>query len=305
MQPIPHPQLDRDRFVMGDASAHLGFLNCERIADRRHIHGWQVEEHFHEGLSQLFIFPEGGIEVRIDGKPALLGGAAAVWLPALVSHGFAYPKDSPGWVITVPTGDVLAAIGGLPWLQGWAASARVLRVGDAPGHLQTIIDLAGQIEQEQARRQDGRNVALQSLFVLQLLALYRGLTLDRTDGAGLNMRRAGLVDRFHDLLDRRLLETRSVRDYAAMLAVTPTHLSRCVKAVTGRTAGEVIFDRVMLEAKRRLVFTDDPVAAIADALDFSSPSYFTRFFTQQAGETPKAFRRRHRTAPNLDETAAR
>jgi AraC family transcriptional activator of pobA len=85
-----------------------------------------------------------------------------------------------------------------------------------------------------------------------------------------------------------------VKDYAAMLSVTPTHLSRRVKAVSGRTAGDVIFDRIMLEAKRQLVFTDKPVAEIAYGLDFSSPSYFTRFFTRQAGETPKAFRRRKR-----------
>ncbi len=82
-----------------------------------------------------------------------------------------------------------------------------------------------------------------------------------------------------------------------MRAVTPTSLARRVKAVGGCTAGEIIQDRILLEAKRRLVFSDHPVAEIAYALDFSSPSYFSRFFTARTGETPAGFRRRARHAP--------
>lgn len=290
-------RIDRERFVMGDASAHLGFLNCERIADRQHIHGWTVEPHFHDGLSQLFVFAHGGIEARLDGRSVSLTGPAAVWLPALASHGFLYPKDTQGWVITVPTGDVTGALAGFPWLRDWMTSVRVLREAMAPTHLQACIDLASQIEREHAQRDEGRNAALQSLFVLQLLNLYRGMGVSQSGKARPDACRSGLVERFHELLDRKLSQTRSVRDYAAMLSVTPTHLSRSVKAVCGRTAGEVIFDRIMLEAKRQLVFTDKPVAGIAYDLDFSSPSYFTRFFTGQAGETPRAFRRRQRAEP--------
>lgn len=286
------PRIDRNRFVMGDASAHLGFLNCERIADRRHIHGWTVEPHFHEGLSQLFVFDQGGIEARIDDRSLSLTDAAAVWLPALASHGFNYPPDTLGWVITVPTADVTEAVDGFPWLRDWAGSPRVLRAGAAPDRMRACLDLARQIESEHAQRDEGRQAALRSLFVLLLLNLYRGLA--QTGRVAPDALRSGLVERFQELLDGHLSETRSVKDYAAMLSVTPTHLSRRVKAVSGRTAGDVIFDRIMLEAKRQLVFTDKPVAEIAYGLDFSSPSYFTRFFTRQAGETPKAFRRRKR-----------
>ncbi len=81
-----------------------------------------------------------------------------------------------------------------------------------------------------------------------------------------------------------------------MLSVTPTHLSRVTKAVTGKTVAEIIQDRVLLEAKRKLAFTDLPVSEIAYALSFSSPSYFTRFFAARMAETPKAFRQRSRAA---------
>lgn len=297
------PLIDRDRFVMGDVSAHIGFLNCERIADRRDIHRWSVEAHFHEGLSQLFIFSQGGIEARIDYRPVTLAEPAVVWLPALCNHAFTYPEGLHGWVITVPTGDVSRLAAENPWLASWIGSAQVLPLSDAAEAVTGCLDLAPRIEAEMAQPDADRHAGLKALFLLQLLALHRGLLQaqqrhtpqqNAQDGNRPADRHRDLVGRFQELLDRHWSETRAVVDYADMLSVTPTHLSRCVKTALGRTAGAVIADRVMLAAKRRLVFTDSPVAEIAYDLDFSSPSYFTRFFTQQAGEAPRAFRRRMR-----------
>lgn len=61
-------------------------------------------------------------------------------------------------------------------------------------------------------------------------------------------------------------------------------------AATGRTAKEIIDARVMLEAKRLLIHTDRPVAAIAADLGFSEPTNFVKYFTIRAGMAPGAFR---------------
>ena len=97
------PYLDRSRYVLGDASRHVGLLNCERIADRRHIHDWQVDAHFHEGLAQLFFFAAGEVQGRIDYEAQRIAAPALVWMPALVSHGFLYPAGMIGWVVTIPS----------------------------------------------------------------------------------------------------------------------------------------------------------------------------------------------------------
>jgi AraC family transcriptional activator of pobA len=52
----------------------------------------------------------------------------------------------------------------------------------------------------------------------------------------------------------------------------------------------LIRQRVLTEAKRQLVFTNQPIHEIAYDLAFSDPSHFTRFFRKQTGTTPQAFR---------------
>jgi AraC family transcriptional activator of pobA len=47
---------------------------------------------------------------------------------------------------------------------------------------------------------------------------------------------------------------------------------------------------VLTEAKRQLVFTNQPIHEIAYDLTFADPSHFARFFRKQTGTTPQAFR---------------
>lgn len=286
--------LDRNRYVLGDSADHVGFLNCETIAERRHIHGWKVEAHYHEGLSQLFVFAAGRVDGRIDYAPQVVHGPALVWLPALCSHAFDYPRGMRGWVITVPTADVARLAQSIPGLQRWIDRAQVLQGSRQARLLAEALTLTRHVQREHRAAGDERNAVLEALFRLLLVCLHRGIAAGTGADAPPGDRRQSLAKRFQDLVDRHLDQQRSVTEYARFLSVTPTHLSRSLKAVSGRTAGQIIHDRIVLEAKRRLVFTDVPVAEIAYALKFSSPSYFTRFFSLHAGESPGAFRRRMR-----------
>src|SRR3546814_12365881 len=99
-------------------------------------------------------------------------------------------------------------------------------------------------------------------------------------------RRFDLVRRFEALVDRDPAANRPVGDYAAALNVTPTHLARMVRAVTGRAPGDILHDRLFQAARRQIAFTDLPIAEIAYRLRFSPPSYFTLFSTAQTGQTP-------------------
>ena len=75
-----------------------------------------------------------------------------------------------------------------------------------------------------------------------------------------------------------------------MLFMTPNHLNALSNAVLGKPAGELIRDRVMLEAKRLLVNSDYTITQIADLLHFEDNAYFTRFFKKYTGLSPENFR---------------
>ena len=58
----------------------------------------------------------------------------------------------------------------------------------------------------------------------------------------------------------------------------------------GIPPGKLIHERLLLEAKRLLRYSDLPVADIADQLNFEDPSYFSRFFKKHTGFSPSEFR---------------
>ena len=78
--------------------------------------------------------------------------------------------------------------------------------------------------------------------------------------------------------------------YAEKLGMTVDRLNDHVKRATGVTAGHLIRQRVLTEAKRQLVFTTQPIQDIAAELSFSDPSHFARFFRKHTGTTPHEFR---------------
>jgi len=294
---VEPPRLDRTLYVMGDLSDHVGFLNCERIAERSHIHSWTVEPHYHDGLAQLFVFGAGRIEGRIDTDARRIDGPAMVWMPALISHGFRYQAGMQGWVVTLASADVARLAAQMEMIAPWIDRPQVVAAEQSRMFQQEAQDLVQKAARELHQPAAGQSAALESLFRLLLVNLHRALQAERADSLTQVDRRQALVTRFRTALDQHLDSTRSVADFADMLAVTPTHLSRTLKALTGRTAGELIAERLLLEAKRKLVFTDASVGEIGYALRFSSASYFTRFFTKLTGETPRAFRETMRRRP--------
>nr|BFF38499.1 AraC family transcriptional regulator [Tenacibaculum mesophilum] len=99
-----------------------------------------------------------------------------------------------------------------------------------------------------------------------------------------------LVNNFKRLVGNHFIEHKSVSYYAEKLNMTPNYLNDRVKILTGKTAKEHITNRVLLEAKNMLMYTDMDIAEISFTLQFSEPSYFGRFFKKHTNTTPKAFR---------------
>ena len=99
-----------------------------------------------------------------------------------------------------------------------------------------------------------------------------------------------LTQRFQQLVDKLYLESKNVNAYADHLHVTPNHLTAVVKEQIGKTAKDVIQERVFLESKNLLKYTEMDISRVAYTLNFSEPTHFTRFFKKYAGQTPLQFR---------------
>ena len=81
------------------------------------------------------------------------------------------------------------------------------------------------------------------------------------------------------------------KEYAAQLSVTPNYLNAVVKEYLGKPAGNVIKNRIVLEAKRLLSHTTLSVRQISLELGFSDNSHFGKYFKNSTGQTPETFRK--------------
>ncbi len=100
-----------------------------------------------------------------------------------------------------------------------------------------------------------------------------------------------LLFQFQELIETNFTTLKTPKEYATQLNITPNYLNSFCKKRSGKSAGELIRQRIILEAKRLLAHTQLPVAQVAYQLNFSDNSYFGRFFKKYTGVTPEEFRR--------------
>ncbi|MEF2277286.1 AraC family transcriptional regulator [Deinococcus sp. YIM 134068] len=101
---------------------------------------------------------------------------------------------------------------------------------------------------------------------------------------------ARLAERFLELLERDFAAHHDVGHYAGGLNVSAKHLSRATNAALGRGAKALIQDRVLLEARRLLSFTDLSVKEVTARVGFADPFGFSRAFKAAVGVPPQEFR---------------
>lgn len=100
-----------------------------------------------------------------------------------------------------------------------------------------------------------------------------------------------LTHEFRMALEQDFADRRRVQDYAQMLGVTASHFVETVRQTTGYTPGYLIQERLMLEAKRLLVFTSLSTVEIAYRLSFKNPSQFGHWFREREALSPGTFRK--------------
>ena len=152
-----------------------------------------------------------------------------------------------------------------------------------------VITEVSQLAVDCERHGEGRIVAALLRHQLAVLLLRIAL-LAPDDASAAPTAEKRTFARFRRQLEQDHSHSRRVEDYAALLGCSVRTLTRASLSVTGRTAKQVVDDRVALEARRLLACTDLSVAEIGRRLGFGEPTNFGRFFHREVGTSPGAFR---------------
>lgn len=91
------------------------------------------------------------------------------------------------------------------------------------------------------------------------------------------------------LLEDHYINERSIQFYADQLGISPKRLNQVLKEVLNQTGIQLLHDRLILEAKRQIIHSENSIKEVAWLLGFRDRPYFSRFFKVHTGQTPEAF----------------
>ncbi|MEN1786442.1 MAG: AraC family transcriptional regulator [Bacteroidota bacterium] len=103
-----------------------------------------------------------------------------------------------------------------------------------------------------------------------------------------------LVRQYHILVEQHFREKHHVADYAEMLFKSPKTLSNLFRKSGDQSPLKVINERIILEAKRLLLYSDKNAEEIGLELGFSEPAHFSKFFKNSVGAPPNTFKKNSR-----------
>jgi AraC family transcriptional activator of pobA len=274
------------------SSDDTAFIHIESIAARSQLYAWEIDSHTHRGLLQSVIMFAGGGEVHLDDMVMHVAPPQAIVIPPTTIHAFKFEPDTHGYVLTMSESMLLGISSrrGRVLFDSLFLEPSTIDLSADDTTAKTLEDLLIHLlaEFQVPRRGHGSLTEWLAKSILLLIERQQAsLQLDKRSSGG----RAELFIGFRALVEQHYLQHWSVADYAAALNVTPSKLNRLSKALAGRSAFEITQERLLLEARRRLVYIAAPVQLLAYELGFEDPAYFNRFFKKRTGMTPARFRR--------------
>jgi len=267
------------------------FIHVETIASRSSANDWLIRAHRHRNLFQVLLIERGGGEMTFEAASLSFSAPATILVPPTIAHGVSFHPDvTDGWVVSF-TEDVADALGSS------AAMARLKTLAETPvipladeAASRRIAALCAELYEEHFLAREGYRLAMRGLLALIAINVAR-LAASRARTGTVTLAPAdATVEALRKLVEDNFRKERHLEFYAERLSMTADRLNDHVKRATGVTAGHLIRQRVLTEAKRQLVFTNQPIHEIAYDLTFADPSHFARFFRKQTGTTPQAFR---------------
>lgn len=267
------------------------FFHIEDIKSRARLFNWNIGIHQHPRMYQLVYVSSGQVKAHLDGQEHCLEGPCLFTLPPSVPHGFEFERDvTLGYVITLSqlllSDERLSRNSAVH--DELVRSTQVIRLKSHPEDRQFIDQSINQLLNEYNNNEPGKQQLFECLLFAMLIKLGRHLHAHH------RQRHEGHYDtryqQLGELIELHYREHLPSQFYADALCTTPIGLNRACKATTGKSLGDLLQDRLALEAQRMLIYSSAPVSLIAYELGFADPAYFARFFKRRVGTTPSIFR---------------
>ncbi|WP_425053454.1 helix-turn-helix domain-containing protein [Psychromarinibacter sp. S121] len=268
----------------------LDTIHVEPIRERSLRHDWIIHPHLHPDHVQILWIAEGGARFVIEGETYVASARSLVVQPAGALHEIRFEPGTEGRVVTAAVSYVEAVARDDPRLIAITRTPGVYSVPDDSPCGSTVPQHFNQILTEAHWDAPGRRTAIRGCFLNVLVSLLR--VAENRSGAEPSRqdRDFELVTRYRAAIETHFRSQKSLAFYARNIGVSTQRLNAACRLRAGRTASEVLYDRIVVEAKRCLLYTEMTVAEIGHSIGYEDPAYFNRFFSKRVGTPPGTFR---------------
>lgn len=149
-------------------------------------------------------------------------------------------------------------------------------------------DIVGKMMKEMSNYFSLRAEILRGLLKIFMIYLSRGF--DQNKEECVPDKDTLKVQRFMSLLKKNFTTHKMVSDYARELCLTPSHLNKIVKKVSGFPASHHIQQQIILEAKRQAIYYGLSMKEVASSLGFDDYLHFSKFFKNNSGMNFTSFK---------------
>ena len=264
-------------------------LHCEAIATRSRLHNWEILPHSHHGLLQLLWLEQGEATLQLDDWKGQLVAGVVLIVPQHCIHGFQFSTDAQGIVITLAY-PLLENLGtDLSTALQSESAARIFLLEE--NKEQSLIEtMLRKLMKEYQQQQGYRRELIESSLTVVLACLMQQAQSMQPRLVEHPKRARRYLSEFTNLIEQDYVHHHQLTFYATKIGISTAHLNAVCREFIQRSALDLIHARIMLEAKRNLVYTNLTIKTVAEMLGFADPAYFTRFFKRQTGLSPKEFR---------------
>lgn len=268
------------------------FLHLESIDHRSRPADWHIRPHSHANLNHVFLIHSGGGEMTAESAAVPMRAPCLIFLPSSVVHGFDFQSETCGMVLTLSDAYLNDIVGRSADFPGLFATPRQVEIASAR-QAQTLLRGFKRLERELMWNAPAHIAAIEvellSVLVCAVRLIPNGLAAEPVKHGS----EVKLVARFREVIEKDFRANPAIKSYLDGLGTTYTRLHAACMKVVGRTPLQLIRERMLLEAKRLLIYSNMTITETAYHLGFNDPAYFSRFFAQHSGHAPRDFRKRH------------
>ena len=107
----------------------------------------------------------------------------------------------------------------------------------------------------------------------------------------INQDKLDLIRQYNVLVEMHFKSKHKVAEYASILNKSPKTISNLFREYNNKTPLQVIQDRIALEAKRMLLYSNRTSKEVAFELGFEDAAHFSRFFKKSVGKRPSEYKK--------------